>query len=125
MLGNDADRIMTTPMRTTVVTQNTARGPSMPAPRPANGASATREAGTVRLGPSASGMIPGMAADPTMLPGMGALDDMPTWMRALVGAAGGYFAGRLVAGKRGKQSRKTFAIGGAVLGGLLLQRMGA
>ena len=145
MLGNDADRIMTTPMRTTVVTQNTARGPSMPAPRPANGASATREAGTIRLGPSSSGMIPGMAADPnmlpgmgtdptmlpgmgtdpSMLPGMGALADMPTWMAALAGAAGGYFAGRMAAGKRGKKTKQTFALGGAVIGGLLLPRLRA
>lgn len=122
MLGNHADQIMNTPMPTTVVTQNTARGPSMPAPRPANGASATKEAGTIRLGPSSSGMLPGMAADPAMLPGMGALD-LPPWGVGLIGAAVGLFAGRMATKK--KRSKTTFGLAGAVVGGLLASRMGA
>lgn len=122
MLGNDADRIMTTPMKTTVVTQNTARGYSMPAPRPADGRSATREAGVIRLGPSTTGMLPGIGYDAQMLPGMGALDNAPGWLLGLAGAAVGYFAGRQVGRK--KSTKQAASLGMAAAGAFLGMRMG-
>lgn len=69
MLGNQADLFMTTPMRTSVITQATQHAAEMPAPRP------TARVGNSGFLPSLGGAetLPGMNGCSTSWPSRGVL----------------------------------------------------